>query len=502
MRSTAPWPWHARPERAAGPQPRGRHASGPVPAYAAAERGRRQVVALVFAIYLLAIFEGALRKWALPQFSQYLFFVRDPLLLLAYALAWQHGLWPRRQPFFTAALWMGVLGLALGAAQAASGPPSDLRLLLGVYGWRAYFLYVPLAFLVGQTFQARDLQRFYALTLFLAVPIGLLVAAQFFSPPGAAINVGTAADEDLQFRGLTATAERTRPMGPFASGAGQQQFAATACAIVLLAFLTPRRLPQPPLWLLGAGAAGVLTALALSGSRGTVLQAGLCLAFAVLLGLLGRGAALKTRALLWPLALAILSLALYPLVFPEGFAAFVERWTVADAAESRHFEWGVFGRAAYGLVDFLRLIGDVPLLGWGLGYGGNASITLDAVIDGVRPGQLAETDFARHMVDIGPLAGLAYIAFRLLLAGWLAVQVLRTLKLSDDPAPMLLFSYAAYVLTLGQITGQGAINVYGWLFTGLLIAACRHAPPRHPRQAPTRGAQPLQRRALPQRKLV
>jgi hypothetical protein len=291
-------------------------------------------------------------------------------------------------------------------------------------------------------------------------------------------------------------------MGPFASGAGQQQFAATACAIVLLAFLTPRRLPQPPLWLLGAGAAGVLTALALSGSRGTVLQAGLCLAFAVLLGLLGRGAALKTRALLWPLALAILSLALYPLVFPEGFAAFVERWTVADAAESRHFEWGVFGRAAYGLVDFLRLIGDVPLLGWGLGYGGNASITLDAVIDGVRPGQLAETDFARHMVDIGPLAGLAYIAFRLLLAGWLAVQVLRTLKLSDDPAPMLLFSYAAYVLTLGQITGQGAINVYGWLFTGLLIAACRHAPPRHPRQAPTRGAQPLQRRALPQRKLV
>ncbi|KPF47829.1 hypothetical protein IP87_00305 [beta proteobacterium AAP121] len=500
MRSTAPWPLRARLELAPRALARSPRAVQAGTAVGSAERGRRQVVALVFAIYLLAIFEGALRKWALPQFSQYLFFVRDPLLLVAYALAWQHGLWPRRQPLFTAALWMAVLGVALGAAQAASGPPSELRLLLGVYGWRAYFLYVPLAFLVGQTFQARDLQRLYALTLFLALPIGLLVAAQFFSPPGAAINVGSAADEDLQFRGLAATAERTRPMGPFASGAGQQQFAATACAIALLAFLTPRRLPQPPWWLLAGGAAGVLTALALSGSRGTVLQAGLCLAFAVLLGLLGRGAALKTRALVWPLTLSVLSLALYPLVFPEGFAAFVERWTVADAAESRHFEWGVFGRAAYGLIDFGRLLGEVPLLGWGLGYGGNASITLDAVIDGVRPGQLAETDFARHMVDIGPLAGLGYITFRLLLAGWLAMQVLRTLKLSDDPAPMLLFSYVGYVLVLGQITGQGAINVYGWLFAGLLIAACRQAPPRHPRHGKP-GRPPLQRGPWPRRKL-
>lgn len=433
------------------------------------------MVGLVFLIYLLVIFEGSLRKWVLPEFNQVLFFIRDPVLILAYAIATRHGLWPRSQPLFVAILWMAGVGLLLAALQAASGGPSDLRLILGVYGWRAYFLYVPLAFLVGSVFRPLDLLRLLKLTLFLAVPIGALVMAQFFSAPGAAINVGNAAEEQLQFRGLGQTGERTRPMGPFSSGAGQQQFTATACAIALAYLIAPRRIRQPSFVLLALGSGGVLTAIALSGSRGTVLQCGLSMLFAMGLVLLGRGGAVKGRALLWPVALALASLLLYPVLFPEGFAAFTERWTVAAAAESKGFEWGVFGRAFFGLVDFLRLAGDVPLLGYGLGYGGNASITLGASIDGVKPGWLAETDFARHMVDLGPLFGTGYIAFRLVLAAWLTAMVLRVTRRSADPLPMLLLSYVAYVVVMGQITGQGAINLYGWLFTGLLIAACRHA---------------------------
>ena len=37
--------------------------------------------------------------------------------------------------------------------------------------------------------------------------------------------------------------------------------------------------------------------------------------------------------------------------------------------------------------------------------------------------------------------------------------------------PLLLFGYVAYLLMLGQVTGQGAVNGYAWLFTGLCIAA-------------------------------
>lgn len=473
MRSIAHAPWLAPRElRPAAP---GHAAAPPIAVDRRREAARRRVVALVFAIYLLAILEGALRKWVVPQFSQYVFFIRDPLLILAYALAFRHGLWPRRSPLLKLVWAAMAVGVLLFLLQAAAGAPTEWRLLLGVYGWRAYFLYVPLMFLVGAVFEPPDLHRLFVLTLALALPIALLVAAQFAASPGAPINVGTADEKELQFRGLGLNAERTRPMGPFASGAGQQQFVASAFAVLVAWFIAPRGVRQPGLWFLLLAAAGVATCIALSGSRGTVLQCALTVAFAGLLAGLGRGGAVRSRALLWPLVLAGAAVVLYPLLFPAGFEAFVERWIAADRAESRTFETGVFGRALYGLVDFVRLLDVVPLLGYGLGFGGNASITLGVTVDGVQPGRLVETDFARHMVDIGPLAGIAYIALRLAIAVWLAGLVLRASRLAPDPMPMLLLSYVAYVLVFGQITGQGTINFYGWLFAGLLLAACRAA---------------------------
>lgn len=493
MQAAGAAPWPARPRarpaapRAARPvsAPRAARTAAPpaaaLPLSPARERARRQIVGLVFAIYLLVIFEGALRKWALPQFNQFIFFIRDPLLLLAYLLAWRHGLWPRGEMLFRISLVMAGLGVIVFVLQAASGGESELRLVLGGYGWRAYFLYVPLAFLIGAVFGRADLLRLGRLTLILSVPIALLVTLQFFSPAGAAINVGSAADEALQFRGLGLDAERTRPMGPFASGAGQQQFVATACALLLAYFVSPRGIAKPGLPLLAAGAGGVLTCLALSGSRGTVLQCALAVLFALAVGVLGRGGAVKGRALLWPLALTAGAVLLYPVLFPEGFAAFSNRWTHAQAAETRHFEGGVFGRALYGLVDFVRLVEQVPLLGYGLGFGGNAAITLRASIDGVLVGFLAETDYARQMVDLGPLFGSAYIAYRVAFTAWLAALALRATRHSSDPLPMLLLSYVAYTVLQGQITGNGAINAYGWLFAGLLIAACKQT--RAPRAA-------------------
>jgi small-conductance mechanosensitive channel len=79
------------------------------------------------------------------------------------------------------------------------------------------------------------------------------------------------------------------------------------------------------------------------------------------------------------------------------------------------------------------------------------------------------------MEDLGPAFGMVFIAFRLALASWLALLVLRVTRAVADPLPMLLLSFSGYIIVMGQITGQGTINLFGWLFTGLLIAACRHA---------------------------
>lgn len=440
------------------------------------EAARQALVRCVLVLYGLVLCEGALRKWLLPEFSQALFFIRDPVLLLVYGLAFRHRLWPQRSSWLMLAWAMATFGGLLVLLQAAVGGESDNRWLLGAYGWRSYFFYIPLAFLIGAQFNSPDIWRFCRITLWLSLPVAVLVVLQFYAPIDAAINVGSAADAALQFRGTGQTAERTRPMGPFASGAGQQQFVAAAVALLLAALVTPpaRRRVGKALMLLSALA--LMACLAFSGSRGTVLQCALAAAFALALLPLGRGMALRSRALLWPVLLGALALLAAPVVFPEGVAAFVERWSAASRVESE-FAGGIFGRALFGLVDFMRLLPVVPPLGYGLGFGGNASLTLQATVDGVRPGLLVETDFARHMVDLGPALGLGFIAFRLALVLWLAAQVLRASRHGHQAMPMLLLSYAGYVLLLGQITGQGTINAYGWLFTGLCIAACRNAVP-------------------------
>jgi hypothetical protein len=221
----------------------------------------------------------------------------------------------------------------------------------------------------------------------------------------------------------------------------------------------------------------LLTCLALSGNRGMVLQCGLAVLVAMLVGLVARAGALKARAVLWPAVLVVVTLAAYPIVFPEGYEAFTGRWQAAADVEGKTFgSIGVFGRALFGLIEFNRLVDEVPIFGHGLGFGGNAAIILNAKIDGVGIGGLAEADFARHMVDLGPIFGLGYIVFRLVLAAWLTHKAFQAARRFSDPMPLLLWSYVVYVLVMGQLTGQGTINFYGWLFTGLLVAACK--PPR------------------------
>lgn len=422
-------------------------------------------------IYMLLIFEGSLRKWVLPELSHYIFFIRDPFLIYAYFLATRHRLWPRHRVFLGITLFMAVVGIVIGAIQIVLSGMDQTTLMLAAYGWRNYFLYVPLAFLIGAQFRFEDLVRICRRTLLLSVPIGVLVAIQFASPINSPINIGIAKDTTFQFRGLAIEGEHTRPMGTFSSGAGQIQFVASAFAILLAFIIMPGRNRPISRWLLLFASGGLMACLAFSGSRATVLHCALIGLISMGLSVIGRNPTLKLRAFALPMILGIALISTIPILFPTGFEAFINRWQNADQFESKSFQGGVFGRALYGLVDFTRLLEDTPLLGYGLGIGGNASTTLGIKIGGVMPLILAETDWARHIVDLGPIFGSGYIVFRIALTIWLGILVLRATRRGAGPLPLLLFAYAGYVVFIAQITGQGAINAYAWLFTGFCIAA-------------------------------
>jgi len=459
----------------------------------ARERARKRLVWTVLVIYLLAIFEGAIRKYIAPQLGQYLFFIRDPFVLYAYILATRFALWPRQQGFFTFSLFMCVVGVLLFVMQMGVFGVDNIRLLLGVYGWRAYFFYVPLAFLIGAQFRRADLLLFSRVTLLLAVPIGLLVLAQFASPPNAPINVGVAEEQALQFKSVGITIDRIRTTGTFTSPAGQQQFIASAFALLLAMLLLPRK--QSGVVFFAVTAWGVLTCLALSGSRGAMLHCAIVGLAAISVALVSKNAALKAKAVFLPAALVVAAVILYPIVFPDGFATFMTRWNAAAGSEGG--DGGILIRAALGMVDFVRFIGDVPVLGYGIGYGGNASIILNAEVDGIKPGWLVEADLSRQMVDLGPIFGLGYIAFRMAFVVWLGIAAMRATRRSADPLPVMLYAFAGVTIFAGQITGNGSINAYAWLFAGLCMAAARTDVPGRPRRPAAHGGRSKHQPVLP-----
>lgn len=442
----------------------------------ARERGRRRVVVLLFIVFILAVLEGALRKYAFPSLGRELFFIRDPFLITAYLLAFQHRLWPRRSNWLLAIALMMVLGLLLALLQLALNGFDMTYVLLAGYGWRNYFLYAPLPFLMEQVLQPKDAARLYRVMIVLLVPTTILVAVQFASPPLSPINVGFGASEELQFRGLGVDPEHTRPMGFFTSPTGQSVFVATAfciCLGLLVAKKAQRPIGLP--WAL-VGAAAVLSCLALGQSRGAVAASAIGVLGSVAFAFVASRRASRFKAGVLPLVLCALALAAYPILFPESFAVFSQRITSAQIAETSGGGGGFLGRAFEGFTGFFGLLGTTPVLGYGLGLGGNASTILQVKIDGMVALAFAEGDWSRHIVDLGPVFGVGFIIFRLIFSAWLTLRVVRHSRLHGNPMPMCLYASVIVSMVYGQITGHGTVNVFTWYFVGVCLAASRTVP--------------------------
>jgi hypothetical protein len=436
----------------------------------AREKGRRQIVALATAFYLLLIFEGALRKWLLPTHGEILFFVRDPIAIAIIALAVRYSFLPRRQPLFIAGAVFAAVGVLVILAQALGVAATIPQWpILAAYGWRNYFLYIPLPFILGQTLQPQDIRRLVKLTLLLTVPVAVLVFLQFRSSPFAPINVGFAADVSQQFRGLSVDAEHTRPMGLFTSDVGQKEFTVSALATVLALWILPAARRYVRSWQLAIATCAVLTCLAVGESRGAIVHSGILVLAALSCVVVLRRSGISSRTILLPVALAAIAVVLYPIIFTEGYNVFVDRWNRAAIAESGATQFGIFGRALYGFVDFFSLMGSTPVAGYGLGLAGNASLTLGVTIPGFHG--WAETDWARHIVDLGPVVGVAFILYRIVLVAWLGRVCVIGARANADPLPLLWFAFVGIELLYGQLTGHGTVNGYGWLFAGLCLAA-------------------------------
>ena len=410
---------------------------------------------LIWTYFFLLIFEGALRKWVVPSAANALLIIRDPVVLAAYCLAWRSGLFPRNA-FITAAAMIALASLTVGMLVSTESPA------IAIYGFRTNFFQLPFIFLIPKAFDSRDVERIGYWTLLLAVPMGALMVLQFLAPPQSFINSGS----DDSFGQIASAMGRIRPPGTFSFITGPVYF----YAMVAVFLLYNQFGKKYPAWLMVAATLATLSAMAVSGSRSLVGSIGIVFVF----GLLSSAMLRPAMGLRWVGGLIVVGTAAFFLsklsILEMGLTVFSQRVTNASGTEGGAL--GLLARATSGFTGFVPALYDAPLLGQGLGMGTNVGLVLMADKSKFI---WFEDEWARNILESGPLLGGLFIFYRIALTTWLGSVAWRHAA-KRDPLPILLFGVCVTLL-LNGIIGQSTLLGFAILTSGLCLAAMRVPAP-------------------------
>lgn len=412
----------------------------------------RVLKSLIWVYLVLLVAEGALRKWIFPGLSDPLLIIRDPVVLLIYWQAYRSGKFPNNP-------WMIALaGLSIGCA-LASVFAEYFNPAVMIFGLRANFLHLPLIFVIGEVLSANDVKRVGTALLLLALPMSLLMVLQFRAGPTDWLNTGAGGGGQI-----SSALGKIRPAGTFSFISGPTLFFAAVTAFVLHA--QTARLSLFPLLLSIMGAGSIIMASAVSGSRSLLSSV------AIVGGAWIAGLVLYPRLATRAVWVTLLGAALFLVVsgtevFLEGHKVTAARIEIASMGEG-----GLRGFVMRFVNEFtepLQTLFNVPLMGHGLGLGTNGG----AALSGARDAGflLAEREWGRVLMEVGPLLGLAFLGLRSLLTLQIAVLAVYSAR-RGRLLPLLLYGAGAVPLINGQ-WGQPTTQGFASLLGGLCLAAMK-----------------------------
>jgi len=401
--------------------------------------------------FWLLLLEGALRKWVLPGMANPLLVIRDPIVLLIYFGAISRNIFPMNGFVITCFV------LAVGNSFAALFVGQD-NILVTLYGLRTAFLHIPLVFIMPAVLTRTDVEKIGNWFLISAIPMALLALAQFRASPNAWVNQGVGGSEGAQ---LTVGFGKIRPPGTFSFTNGLALYVGMVTAY-LLAFQLKKWKLSSRISLGAIVSLGIMAGV--SGSRGVLVAIVLITAamgFACLRNGTFIGAGIRTSMLV----VIACSALLMRQDFRQGIEIHQSRLETGGGVEQ-----GLIQRTIGGFLEPFVALGDVPILGQGIGLGTTAA---GGLIYGTRTFVLAEGEWLRVVRESGPILGFAYLLMR---AGIVLVMLLRSNRALDDdnPVPILLFAAIAPVMLTGQF-GVPTILGFACFGSGLCLAAANSA---------------------------
>ena len=405
----------------------------------------------VKATFVIVILEGVLRKWVLPQASDMIYFLKDLVLLGAYARFYM-GSEPKyhcKSTIFTTTLFMVIVWCVSQVFNPSLGSP-----IVGWFGIKAYLFYIPLMWMLPSLFQSQEeLYQFLSNYLLLVIPVSILAIAQFFSPVNSLINVYGG--------GVLAKAVvdgNARVTGTFPYISGFSTYL-SFCFSLLIPLLSLR---QTKTWqiITFAEALLVVGTSFMTGARGLLLfEILFLLGYFCLLWLTKPSTALRsTQKFILPV---VLISAVVPIFFSRAIEAFFKRANNSDSFNDRVF-------SAFSEPELAMQFKGFDSYGIGATHQAVPSLrnALQLSLGEVTPP--AEGEMGKIVLEIGPFGFFLWYGLRSILI----VSLLRVfLKLKT---PFLRdLALAAFLFHIINFTSQMVFNntlaIYYWLFSGFIF---------------------------------
>jgi hypothetical protein len=409
-------------------------------------------------VFVIIVLEGVLRKWILPQASEQVYFLKDFLLIVAYL---RYYLTSEPKYPFKFSIFNILLILVFSWSLYQAFNPSLGSPIIGLFGLKAYFFYMPLMWLVPSLFKSEEeIYRFLRNYLLLAIPVCLLAVAQFFSPASSPINVyagGQEANATLA-DGIT----RVTATFPYLTGFSTYLTTCFSLLIPMLA-LSQTRLWK---WLTIAEVFLVIATSFMTGARTLLLYEVLFVVgyFCTLFFAKPQEAARTTKKFFLPVMLMTAGL---PGIFAKAIDAFSKRTEAASKAES------VNDRVLTPLTEPIALIQQMQFKafdGYGIGATHQAVPILRRTLNlPVTQIPLAEVETSRVTIELGILGLLLWYLLRLALifSTW---QVLWRLE-SSWLRQLTLSAFLFQVLNLiaVHLVFNTTFAIYYWFFCGFIL---------------------------------
>lgn len=408
----------------------------------------------VWLYFFLLIFEGALRKWALPSLSEPLLIIRDPLALWMIFMALKHNLF---KPNSYVLLMWAVSVLAFSLALIIGHE----NLKVALFGLRITGIHFPLIFIIGSVFNKDDVLHLGKIMLWLNIGMTLLVAVQFFSPQSAFVNRGIGGD--LEGSGFSGAAGFFRVPGTFSFTNGLAFFYGLAAAYIFYFWIV--KIPNKSFKiLLTLSTMALIAAIPLSISRTVLFQIIITFIFMIIIS--GKNIRILPKIGIALLAIGLMFTSMKDIsFFKTSSSAFTQRFTSSNKVEGGME--GVFVDRFLGGMYGALTAESFPFWGLGMGMGTNVGSKLLSGKSNIF--LISEGEWGRIIGEMGVIFGLVVILIRISLVfhflkkSWGAIR-------HGNVLPWMLLSFGMLIILQGQWAQPTTLG-FGILIGGLINAS-------------------------------